>query len=794
MSKTGFFAYPNTPTHCGEFIERAITVINQETPDVALKSWKQLEIGGNFIISKILRQIETSDFVCADVTHINENVLFELGFAIGKRKPVWIIQDTSIGASFAKFRELNFLTSVGYCSYTSSTDIVNGFTSENVNLKSSLLIDQLVAGISENTNRNALLFLKTQFDTDYNQLMIEKIRDLKLPCIIDDANEVRIQSLTWYITQLLSVPAVLVEFSSIRRIGQDVQNAKCSFIAGLALGLGLRVQMVAEEPFPTALDYQEYLRKFSNLKTCEEAISPFLNRLQLDSAELIVKNNTIVKSQRHDSVLQKIKFGEYIAEHESEGIYDYYINAAHEENIIKSEYNIVVGRKGSGKTATLYFLQSYLGRDIRNQIVTIKPINFEIDGLIQLLKKLNSEFERGYIIQSIWKFLIYTEIAKRMYHIVINKPVYAIEKLDKEIIEFVEANKAIILTDFSTRLEQELINLEATTIISEQTEFREKISEILHDNIIGKLKEMIISFMMKRNKLVIIIDNLDKNWRKDKEIEITSKFILGLLGVIGRIVKELKGNPRKPNFDMNLIVLLRSDIFKHIMQYAREPDKIEYTRLRWNDTEVLFRIVDKRIEYLSDETITGEDFWRNYVTHTTKNIPTKNFIHSCIIPRPRDLIFFLNGAKSKAVARGHRTIEENDIIAAYEDYSSWIFQSILVENGITIKQMETFLYNTIGENSVISRGQIIKLMVLADINTDEINVDYFIDFLCSLSFIGREIREDEFEYEYDFETDIKIKILSKKINSNRYKIHNAFIPFLECIDYKSNGPRSAYSS
>jgi len=63
------------------------------------------------------------------------------------------------------------------------------------------------------------------------------------------------------------------------------------------------------------------------------------------------------------------------------------------------------------------------------------------------------------------------------------------------------------------------------------------------------------------------------------------------------------------------------------------------------------------------------------------------------------------------------------------------------------------------------------------------NADRFIDRLCNLSFIGREIRNLEFEYEYDFENDEKIKILFNKLGTKRYKIHNAFIPFLETKDY-----------
>ncbi len=785
MSKWGFFAYGSEPPHCGEFIEDAIKKVNKDGQLVMIKSWKLLTISGNLLISQILKEIESSDFFCADVTGLNENVLFELGFAIAKRKKIFITQDTSIIDSYHRFKELNFLTTVGYTNYTKSDDITNSFLREKPYEKEEYLLDQLFSSQEIEKDRYSLLYLKSQFDTNYNQYIINTIKGYKLPCIIDDSVEAKVQSLSWYISKLQSVPAVLIEFSSTYRSGYQLHNAKCAFVAGLALGLGLRVQMIAEKPYPTSIDYQEYLKKYTNLELCKAAISPFLTDLKANIAELISVTKTPSVKKRIESPLQSLKFGEYIAEHESSIVYDYYVDTAHKENIIKSEYNLVVGRKGTGKTATLYYLESAVSKDVRNLVVTIKPVNFEIDGLVELIKKLNSEFEKGYIIQSIWKFLIYTEVAKEIYYFVKNKPSYSLTELDNNIIKFVEENEKIILTDFSTRLEQELLHLQILQEINEQTEFREKLSQILHEKIIGRLKELIIDFMLKRNRLAILIDNLDKNWKKGKDIEVISKFILGLLGVIGRITKELKGNPKNPyDFDLNLVVFIRSDIFKHVLQFAREPDKIEYTKLRWDDSEVLFRIVEKRVEYFSDEKISSEAFWDKFIVKSVDGIDVKEYVTSCIIPRPRDLIYFLNSAKNIAISRGHSIIQSSDLEFAYTDYSNWVFNSVLVENGVTIQQMETFFYNCMGEASIMDLDQLKLLMksIGIDIGNEAI-VNKFIDHLCSMSFIGRETRPSHFSYDYDFDNIEKIKVLASKLGVQRFKVHNAFVPYLECSDY-----------
>lgn len=86
--KKGFFAYSSTPEYCGEFIEQAILKINDSFRDLAeLKSWLFLKISGRLIINEIFKDIDDCDFFCADLTGMNNNVLFELGYAIqGKEK------------------------------------------------------------------------------------------------------------------------------------------------------------------------------------------------------------------------------------------------------------------------------------------------------------------------------------------------------------------------------------------------------------------------------------------------------------------------------------------------------------------------------------------------------------------------------------------------------------------------------------------------------------------------------------------------------------------------------------
>ena len=125
--QTGFFAYGSQVASSGESIEEAINLINQKGNEIRIESWKNLKVSGSLIISNILSAIDSSDFFCADLTGLNDNVLFEIGYALAKKKPLYLINDTSHQESQRKFKELGLLSTVGYYPYSNTNQIVEGF-------------------------------------------------------------------------------------------------------------------------------------------------------------------------------------------------------------------------------------------------------------------------------------------------------------------------------------------------------------------------------------------------------------------------------------------------------------------------------------------------------------------------------------------------------------------------------------------------------------------------------------------------------------------------------------------
>ncbi len=119
----GFFAYASAPPSIPEIVRAAVASINKNQA-ARITPWESLQVGGKYIISEICSAIDDSAFFCADITTINANVLFELGFAIARNKRIWLIRDDSYTDSKKEFDQLRMLTTVGYSPYVNVDQII----------------------------------------------------------------------------------------------------------------------------------------------------------------------------------------------------------------------------------------------------------------------------------------------------------------------------------------------------------------------------------------------------------------------------------------------------------------------------------------------------------------------------------------------------------------------------------------------------------------------------------------------------------------------------------------------
>lgn len=233
--------------------------------------------------------------------------------------------------------------------------------------------------------------------------------------------------------------------------------------------------------------------------------------------------------------------------------------------------------------------------DKRNFVVVIQPQGHEFEGVLSIMDQMSYSSEQGHFIESIWKFLIYTEIA-RQYYDYLNKQPLHIEKTEdeKQLIQFVINHQRVIDADFTLRLENIVSDLKAIDTYDSVEQQRTKISEYLHKSMLGNLRTHLGKVLRKRQNVKILIDNLDKGWNDSANLSSLGDLLFGLLSVVHKITGEFQRNDyRHVGVNLTLVVFLRSDIFSRIMSHAPERDKIATKHLNWSDPTLLFQVLKK---------------------------------------------------------------------------------------------------------------------------------------------------------------------------------------------------------
>ena len=779
---TAFLAYASGVPALEETIEGAVDRLNKGNT-VAILSWNKLQIGGRILIATICAAIDQRAIFIADITQLNPNVLFELGYAIAKNRRIWLMLDGGVDQSGQHVRGFPLLSTIGYRKYNNQYEIENAFHNDQpyATLEKTTYRDLLHPTSGEHAEAK-LLYLRSLHSTDASIKLSRRIDQSKLPSTIDDPAEARIQGLTWYAEHVRPAIAVVAHLLAHNHENWRFHNAKISLVCGLAHGFGRRVLMLAHAPYESPLDYRDMLVTHHTAAECMATANEWLSVREQEFQEDQVRALDQKREQADHATLQDIALGDPIAEHEIDTLGSYFIQTAAYKDALLSNHSIFIGRKGTGKTASLLQLAEEIGNDTRNHVCVIKPVAYEMEGLLRVLSDATAISEQGYLLESIWKFLIYTELAKSYHEALDAKPSFY-EKTDpeKDFIHFVNTYSNLILLDFSVRLEDIINALQDRDLPTSAQAQRVSISEKLHGNILSQLRKHLGKILGSKERVAVLVDNLDKAWDPHSNIKGLSAFIFSLLAVGGRITEDFQkaGYWRQP-VKLSITIFLRSDVYAQARQFAKEKDKLPVRAIIWDDQETLRRVIEERFIHAGSLKHRGKEIWQNFFCPTIDGRPTSDAIVDAVLPKPRDLIYLIKSALALAVNRKHAKIEEDDILKAFRQYSRYALDVLLVENSVRIGKLEGMIYELAGEPRIMTRQTLRKAAQVAGVTA---TLEDIIEVLVEATFLGVEVAPDEFIYRYDEGDKQKLEAMSRKITPEidqaRLEINVPFRSYLE---------------
>lgn len=786
---TCFYAYASQNPALVYTIQQAVKVINASSVgDVRITTWEELSVTGNQIIDEVCDAIDDAEVFLCDLTYLNANVLFELGYALINKKRIWVSIDTSLYEEEKTYKELRLLTTIGYAKFRNVDELVNAFQKDAPyqNLDS-VLFDTTIDPIIKTPLREPTVFyLKANIPTQESiELSRQLVAAFPQATITDDSIEVSSRPLEWYVENVHHSYAVVAHFLDEKRDNKSGQNAKYAFICGMAHGIGKQLLMLAHSPYKPAIDYRNLMYVHDTPTSCTRIFDEWYISRKEKYEKIKKKSKYNREKLKATAALKRINLGEYVAEDEENRLTEYFINTIYTDQAIQTnQYKIFVGRKGSGKTANLYGVAESLQNQGKNRthVCVIKPIDYELEGIFRLFQLSLPQSEQSNLVESLWKFLIYTELALSAYKHIQTKPVhYAATPEEIKFTAFIKDNLDLIEDDFTLRMERAIERVCNIDTSGNTNQLRQKVSEALHNTVLADLRRLLGDVFYGTDKVFVLIDNLDKAWEKRQDLKTLSHFLFGLLSVGQVIPIEFhRSDSKKKEVNLNLIVFLRSDIFHYIIQYAREKDKLKFTVINWSDPVLLQRIIEERFYSCLGNEITPDEIWERFFPPRIDNTPIKDYLVARIIPRPRDMIFLCKQALTHAISHGHTQIEVNDILQAEKDYSQHAWFALLAETEAQFEQIEELLIQFVGASEIVTREDITEFAKKSEI--DSSLLDQAIELLCDATFLGLEVRDNQFEFLYDDRKKLKqtqARNVAERIGIERYKINIPFHAYLE---------------
>lgn len=353
--------------------------------------------------------------------------------------------------------------------------------------------------------------------------------------------------------------------------------------------------------------------------------------------------------------------------------YFYFLNEADE--ILSGHKNMVIGRKGEGKTAISQYIFKQGGEDIFTDRMTFKNFPFNL-----LYEKSDNQYTRPNQYVSIWKYLIYTSICKQM---ISNRNIDSglRDKLTKLFPTEDQTKKLSLLLEKYT-LKEFGIQVFSTGFNFSGDKSKSNISwvdaiEILEDTILSNIDD---------SKYYVLFDELDEDY-KNFEDELERKNYFDLLTGLLKAVQDTRTLFNEKELNINPVVFLRTDIYNLIKYSDKNKWSDSLIKIVWT-TDKLKELISHRLNVIfGTNSISFKQCWSNifgeatigYGDRQAKRMGTFDYILRSTQNRPRDFIKYFQTCSQLALSVGGLLITPKLVKDADNEFSEYMKNEIIDE-------------------------------------------------------------------------------------------------------------------
>jgi hypothetical protein len=308
-----FFPYSSFPNQVADTIEESVKKINSTSTQFDIKTWKQIDIPGRFIVDGILEKIIESQIIVADLTTLNFNVVFEIGYALGSNKRVFLVVNEAFSPPKREITQLGIFDTIGYRTYSNSNDLLK-IINEIIDISP-------LEFPSYSLNKHAPVFiLNTLHKTDASVRIISKIKKANLKFRSFDPNEQPRLSMLEAYRNVKESFALIINLLSDRATDHLFNNLRGAFLGGLAYALEKETLILQEGDEPVPMDYRDFVSIYKHPNDVDQ----YVNDLAPKVAEFL-QSYEPQKTTTPDGFLAKCELGAPAAENEMSNLGNYYL-------------------------------------------------------------------------------------------------------------------------------------------------------------------------------------------------------------------------------------------------------------------------------------------------------------------------------------------------------------------------------------------------------------------------------------------------------------------------------------
>lgn len=761
-NESGFYAYASSPAEIGQTIEQAVNSSHLE-----INTWKALDIPGHFISEKVLEGIDSCSFLVADISVLNFNVTYEIGYAIGKGKRILLTKNRSIQEGSPSIREVGIFDTLGYKEYQNSSEL-SGF------LNTAVPADPL--SIPRKINiKSPVYLLEGMHKTDWATRIVSRIKRARYLFRSFDPNEQPRLSANDAINQVAQSHGIVVPLLSSTAVGFEVHNMRGAFIAGLAGGMSKALCILQHEDYPVPLDYRDFVCMSYHPNDINEHIANFAGEV----AEAFQQDVSIVTSNE-DTFLQSIDLGSTSAENEMRTLESYYLKTDQFLKSLRGEANIVVGRKGSGKSAIFLQVRDRERNKKGNIVLDLKPDGYKLIKFKEMILSFLEEGTFQHTIMAFWEYVLLLEICykilekDREHH----KHDHTLYEPYRALADLYHAEGYETEGDFSERMSSlmEKISTEYRSRHGDKTNVRlnaSSLTEMLYCHDVRDLSKQVIDYMRQKEVCWLLFDNIDKGWPTSGLEHEDLLIIRALIDATKKIERQFG----KSNVVVNTILFLRNDVYELLVKETSDRGKEAGVLLDWTDPDLLRELVRLRIV---SNNINGDNSFNSLwpkicVSHYSGEESSQYLIERSLM-RPRFLLNLISQCKSFAINLNHDRILEEDIGKGLTAYSTDLLADIGYEIHDVENNVDDVLYAFIGSKSSVKRGEIFS--ILEEFRVDSQLFEKILELLLWYGFFGINMNgENKYIYDFNYSMQLMAGIIKKK-GDVEYLINPAFWPAL----------------